>query len=45
MSVASDISEAFISPGPFASNTNFLVPSELDLRAKDFTFITISVTS
>ena len=39
------ISEALISPGPLASKTNFLVPSELDFNAKDFTFNTISVTS
>jgi len=28
------ISEALISPGPLASKTNFLVPSELDFNAK-----------
>ena len=39
------ISEAFISPGPFASKISFLVPSEDDFNAKDFTFKTISVTS
>ena len=30
------ISEAFISPGPFASKISFLVPSEDDFNAKDF---------
>ena len=39
------ISEALISPGPFASKINFFVPSELLFNAKDFTFNTISVTS
>ena len=39
------ISEALISPGPFASKINFFVPSELLFNAKDFTFKTISVTS
>ena len=39
------ISEALISPGPFASNISFFVPSELLFNAKDFTFKTISVTS
>ena len=44
-SATGEISEAFISPGPFASKTNFLVPSDKDFKAKDFTFKTISVTS
>ena len=39
------MSEALISPGPFASNTSFFVPSELHFNARDFTFKTISVTS
>ena len=39
------MSEAFISPGPFASKTNFFVPSELLFKANDLTFKTISVTS
>ena len=39
------MSEAFISPGPFASKTNFFVPSELHFKANDLTFNTISVTS
>ena len=39
------MSEALISPGPFASKTNFFVPSELHFKANDFTFNTISVTS
>ena len=39
------ISEALISPGPFASKTNFFVPSELHFKANDLTFNTISVTS
>ena len=34
-----------ISPGPFASNISFFVPSELHFNANDFTFKTISVTS
>ena len=39
------ISEALISPGPFASRINFFAPSEEHLSAKDFTFNTMSVTS
>ena len=39
------ISEALISPGPLASKTNFLVPSDAHFNAKDLTFKTISVTS
>ena len=39
------MSEAFISPGPFASKTNFFVPSELHFKASDLTFNTMSVTS
>ena len=39
------ISEALISPGPFASNISFFVPSELHLSARDLTFKTMSVTS
>ena len=39
------ISEALISPGPLASSISFFVPSELDFKAKDLTFKTISVTS
>ena len=39
------MSEALISPGPFASKINFLVPSEAHFKANDFTFKTISVTS
>ena len=37
--------DALISPGPFASKINFLLPSEELLRAKDLIFNTISVTS
>ena len=44
-SVTWAISEALISPGPFASNISFFVPSELHFNANDFTFKTISVTS
>ena len=32
------ISEALISPGPFASKTNFFVPSEAHFKANDLTF-------
>ena len=39
------ISEALISPGPFASKISFFVPSELHFNASDLTFKTISVTS
>ena len=42
-SVTGIISEALISPGPLASRTNFLVPSELHLSANDLTFKTISL--
>ena len=45
MSCIGDISEALISPGPFASKINFLTVSEVLFNAKDFTFKTISVTS
>ena len=45
ISVTGVISDAFISPGPFASKINFFVPSELPFKAKDLTFKTISVTS
>ena len=45
ISVAGVISDAFISPGPFASKTNFFVPSEEHFNANDLTFKTISVTS
>ena len=44
-SARGEMSEALISPGPFASKTNFFVPSEVLFNAKDFTFKTISVTS
>ena len=37
--------DAFISPGPWASKISFLFPSDELLRARDFTFKTISVTS
>ena len=37
--------EAFISPGPFASKINFLLPSALLFKDNDFIFKTISVTS
>ena len=40
-----EISEALISPGPFASRINFFVPSAAHFKANDFTFNTISVTS
>ena len=39
------ICEAFISPGPFTSNINFLFPSALLLSASDLIFKTMSVTS
>jgi len=39
------MSEALISPGPFASKISFLVPSEELFKAKDLTLRTISVTS
>ena len=39
------ISEALISPGPFASKISFFVPSESDFNASDLTFKTMSVTS
>ena len=45
MSEIAVISEALISPGPFASSINFFSPSALLFKAKDFTFKTISVTS
>ena len=45
MSATFEISEAFISPGPFASKTNFLALSEWLFKARDLTFKTISVTS
>ena len=45
ISATGDISEAFISPGPFASKINFLLPSEELFKAKDLIFKTISVTS
>ena len=44
-SVTAVISEALISPGPFASKTNFFVPSAAHFKANDLTFNTISVTS
>ena len=44
-SVTEVISDALISPGPFASKINFLDPSAEDFNANDFTFKTISVTS
>ena len=34
-----------LAPGPLASKISFLVPSDDDFKAKDFTFSTISVTS
>ena len=45
ISATGAISEAFISPGPFASSINFFESSDVLFRAKDFTFNTISVTS
>ena len=45
MSAASVMLDALISPGPFASKINFLLPSEELFIAKDLTFKTISVTS
>ena len=45
ISVTGVISDALISPGPLASKINFFVPSDELLRANDFTFKTISVTS
>ena len=39
------MSDAFISPGPLASNTSFFVPSAAHFNARDLTFKTISVTS
>ena len=45
ISVTGDMSEAFISPGPLASNISFFDVSELLLSANDFIFNTISVTS
>ena len=39
------MSDAFISPGPLASNTSFFVPSAAHFNARDLTFNTISVTS
>ena len=45
ISVTGVISDALISPGPLASKINFFVPSDELLRASDFTFKTISVTS
>ena len=45
MSVTVVISDALISPGPFASKINFFVPSDELFNANDFTFNTMSVTS
>ena len=39
------MSDALISPGPFASRINFFGSSDELFKAKDFTFSTISVTS
>ena len=38
------MSDAFISPGPFASKINFFCASELLFKASDLTFKTISIT-
>ena len=35
-SVTGAISEALISPGPFASKINFLVPSDAHFKARDW---------
>ena len=45
ISVIGVIFDALISPGPLASNINFLDPSEELFKANDLTFKTISVTS
>ena len=45
ISATAVISDAFISPGPLASSINFFGSSVELLRAKDFTFKTMSVTS
>ena len=39
------MSDALISPGPFASKINFFDPSKLPFRANDLTLSTMSVTS
>ena len=45
ISATGGISDAFISPGPFASRINFFVVSDELFNANDLTFKTISVTS